>query len=522
MNKKTSLSLKKRILFSFLAFVIVLLPAFYIANRYCAGLLENSSLAHAKYELKVVHSDGKAGYLICHIKGGDSHYDYVFQHVMPVFRDFINIGRIDLDTDEPLKCVHHPFDATEMNRNFPDPGRAEPREKRVVFIGDSFTYGEAVPTGMAYPDYLDHYLALSGNPQNTRVLNYGIVGADFPFLYEENFKAALAAQPRMIVYSWIPNDTPYPGQRDAALEIYDMINRRGDIRRFEGFPLLRVLRIAAFNRRITARTIEWYRDIHSDFNSEGLESMQQMLAAMKRESEAAGAEFRVALFPLLAGGPDGYPFQGIHSVMSGMLDREGIPWIDLTSTLLETRAEDLWINAANHHPNALGHRKAARALVRFLELAGDDSINAMGRSQPGAAGCADTGCGDGCASACMGARDWTGICPAMKEETAWLPEDISWFTNSVVVRNALRNAGAGVSLMDAHAQNGTLPPGDGRPAVFAIFAPSDSQLLKYLAMGRPPAVSVLSFPTGSLLFFTRDELASIDTKMITFEKELCE
>ncbi len=470
---------------------------FFILNTVSSHILGKQETSYSKYDIKAITNNGDVDYLVCDEGGNNYYFDFYFHIVKDAYAKTINIGPEIIDTNEPVKCVRHNFDATKIMTELPDPGPPGRDEKRIVFIGDSFTYGEAVPAGMAYPNAMNTYLELRGNPNKWNIINYGIIGADLPFIYNVNFKQALNVSPDTIVYTWIPNDTPYHGKRAEFLELYDLINRRNLRLRLRGIPFVKLIRLLLENRRLTSQTLKWYRDIHGPDNKQGMAELRELFAKMKEESNAISADFRVALFPLLIGRPGDYPLAGVHNSVKEILDEEGIKFIDLTDKVLVEPANELWVHNANHHPNVKTHRRAAKALLDYLGIAktgiengGDGKTDGPDISEN------STALPPVCVAHAMGAADYASMLDALTTELKEYPAGTRFITNSAVVFDIVRNRLSGNIFFDDGNLTETETGGSILQCIYLFYmvVNRDNVRLDFA----PDYMSKMTFPEGSL------------------------
>lgn len=324
-------------------------------------------IANRQYIELATRRDGNKEALICHERPTNEHYDFVFNFEQ---NNFSETSGDSINTASQVNCVDYPIDVFDVTRRPKTPVAKKPGEKRIAFVGDSFTFGEGVPWGDAFPQQINKYLEIYGNPAHWEALNFGHEGAGFPELYNVDFKDAIRSRPNRIVYVWFSNDIPKDRRKfPDSQNMYDLINERDLIASQRSGPALFVLiKYLTVKSRITRETIEEIRNVNSAKNPEGVREFLKYVRAMKMDARSAGAEFSVAIFPVIVGDADRYPFRRENAYVSDLLKKEHIPVIDLTSDVLAVPAKDLWVHPINHHPNFTAHRLAARALMRHLRL----------------------------------------------------------------------------------------------------------------------------------------------------------
>ena len=307
--------------------------------------------------------------LVCHEGGDTPHYDFLLNYAKEEFTRVWMSGNRSPDLSRPVKCTARAADTQEISARLEAlPPKPEGR-KRLIVIGDSFTAGEGVQQGNAFPETMQRRLSLFGNSEKWDIINFGRIGHDFPALYDDNFKNALAAHPDEILYVWIPNDTParglaYPDEMGLSAHY----NSPEYVQSLRGLPLSRLISVIVIKRRISSQTLKWYRTVHGPDNKKGLDELRDYIGRMKREAAARGAAFRMALFPLMIGRPGRYPLEDVHGAVANIARAQGVPVLDLTDKVLVRPVDELRVHERNYHPNTAAHRLAATALLDWLKL----------------------------------------------------------------------------------------------------------------------------------------------------------
>ena len=245
---------------------------------------------------------------------------------------------------------------------------AAPGVLRVAIVGDSFVFGEGVPIERSLPAQLQHDLGHS-----YEVLNLGWPGDDTKHEVERLASALGSLHPRRAVVVFIANDVPMTPelQREQDYihdlvqyrDVYEAKSRGGD-GSILGSRLLYLLGVRFDMRRVTARTIRWYRDLYDPGrNASGLRDLQASLA---RLANLQGCRVVLALYPLLEGFEDAYPLQGVHDSVAAMARSAGLDVIDLAPAFAGRPTRSLWVHPSDHHPNGSAHAIAERALLEGL------------------------------------------------------------------------------------------------------------------------------------------------------------
>jgi hypothetical protein len=248
---------------------------------------------------------------------------------------------------------------------------------RLVFLGDSFTFGEGVRDDDTYPAqtaYLlqQHYPTPSPHFES---FNLGVGGYNTSQSLLLLERIGLDALPDCVVLGYVLNDAEPPlFQRDpktgrpyrAARPVEE---GAGDPRPPESWLYrLRTARAVwqvLANRRLTQQTLAHYREIY-DENSPGWQESRRALGKIIKHCADRHVPCYVLLFPVLYQLDDQYPFLAIHEQIRAEVTDTSALFIDLFPRLKGQRAEDLWVHPSDHHPNEKVHRIAAEALCEEL------------------------------------------------------------------------------------------------------------------------------------------------------------
>jgi lysophospholipase L1-like esterase len=236
--------------------------------------------------------------------------------------------------------------------------------RRVIVVGDSFTEGQGVREKDVLPRVLERVLN-DADPGRWEVLNVGRRGADFPAL-NGTFGQALGLQPDVVIYAMMLNDPEVTDSfRERHAFVYDRL-ARGWHRRGEAPSLFRLASFVSSRvdaARVERETTRWYRELYGRENRQGWQRTQEHLADMDRRAADRGIHFVVAVWPVLAGLEDAYPFEAAHLAIARVCERLQIPRHDLLPVLRGRRSSSLWVHHTDRHPNEAAHALAARSLA---------------------------------------------------------------------------------------------------------------------------------------------------------------
>jgi len=256
------------------------------------------------------------------------------------------------------------------------PADPAPGRRRVLVLGDSFTYGLGVADDDAvFCALLERELdrAPPAGTTGVDVLNGGIPGSlttDWAALWQ---RAVPAFQPDVVLVVFFLRDGTEMG---TQLRYFDQIRELLDSGIHDRWPYRWCYLYRMFQDQRDRRTIgrAYAQQFHRAYRSEDPKVNRQWRVArrnlrrMRGWAEEQGITLALAVFPILVQLEDeaGYPFREEERIIREFSEQLGLPTLDLLPAFLGQDAPDLWVSAADQHPNAAGHRIAAAALLPFV------------------------------------------------------------------------------------------------------------------------------------------------------------
>jgi hypothetical protein len=242
---------------------------------------------------------------------------------------------------------------------------------RILFLGDSFTFGSGVEdVRRVFPSVVTELLDGAGGPR-VEHFNGGIPGSLTHRWVELLEAAGDSFQPDLVVAVFFLRD----GTRFIG-------GSRGHIRRI-GAQMAELSDSSWLFR--TSRAYRYFRErsAQREFSREYLELMrrayfgderetfewkraQANLLTLRSESERRGARFALVLFPVLFELDEGYPLADVCAEVDRFAAEHGLTYLSLLPTFLGQDAPSLWVSALDQHPNERGHALAAGAIAEFL------------------------------------------------------------------------------------------------------------------------------------------------------------
>ena len=271
----------------------------------------------------------------------------------------------------------HPTQIDSLGFRGPDfPREKESGEFRILYVGDSFTYGHNVADGETLPAQLERQL--STTCVRTRVINAGLSGSTIVG-QDEMALRGLTVSPDLVVLMYHENDI----DELMGPRIWSQLAENRRIKsRFPVSLLYQLLRRSAlWNLAQDARRSVFLHPVKSGVRPSDRQAPPAAVEAAQREygdhlSALADTlrklevPFVFALFPhpeSVRSGRGGRDYDSIRAIARSL----GVPTVDFLETLQRANAsvEDAFLVPEDYHPSARGHEIAAAALkkevVRF-------------------------------------------------------------------------------------------------------------------------------------------------------------
>jgi hypothetical protein len=237
-------------------------------------------------------------------------------------------------------------------------------EKHILGLGDSFTYGR----GVRYDDiYLSRMKKVLNNGQNkVAIKNCAIVGAtteDVVNIYAR--ESVEMPSESLVIYGFVLND--FGLIINEPIKGYNFIDFNNEGNTFNPLrkrsALINFVSHSIEKRRLHMATLRAYLDAFEGENAvNGFGQLSKLHQATLKNNHT----LLVVVFPLLYDFDD-YRFISVHRKIENFCNGHGILYLDLFPEFSRHRAEDLWSNPTDHHPNEIAHAIAATEIARFIE-----------------------------------------------------------------------------------------------------------------------------------------------------------
>jgi lysophospholipase L1-like esterase len=242
---------------------------------------------------------------------------------------------------------------------------------RILFVGDSVTYGWGISLDETYHKRLEKLLNDKG--YDVDVMGMGIPGYNIVQEYHLIKDRALEFNPDILVLQIVPNDfertvkiqTFREGKKLTLLPYHDLaipfvIKKT----KLTSFFMQNSHFFKFINLRLSTLKIKQNQDFApKDTFMLGEEKSFRHLGKINKLLKKNSIQFAVAVFPF-QNRKKIYAFASLHEKIHKKLEELQVPFIDLYEELNASPKDDLWIERL--HPSAKGHEIASVVLLKFL------------------------------------------------------------------------------------------------------------------------------------------------------------
>jgi len=232
--------------------------------------------------------------------------------------------------------------------------------RRIVVLGDSFTYGLGVGVPSTYPAQLERLLREVPGAGPAEVLNLGVTAYS---IHDEAIvleRKVGALEPDLVLVGYVLND-PQVGTGGQPIRVF--------YHRTRWWQHSHLLRLAAKARRdweVRRRGGgDWIRSLYEDPAT--WRAALASLERMRRASRDQGLEVVFVVFPMI---PDetweGYAYADLHERVGAAIRDAGFRVLDLREAFSRLPPRALRLPGEDWHPSPLGYEVAARAIRDFL------------------------------------------------------------------------------------------------------------------------------------------------------------
>jgi hypothetical protein len=255
--------------------------------------------------------------------------------------------------------------------------------RRLVSLGDSFAWGASVEFDDTYAQRAERALNRRRPGEHWEVIQLAQPGMNTVEQASQLVEEGMAYGPDVVVLGYVLNDSEDENaaeERRARDWVLEKRERKSTVRKILNKSMVYRLVSGRIDATLeNRRRLAAYRSQFAPTYPGWLAS-QKALRLMGNVCREKGIPFVVMVFPLF-GQPldDTYPFTEIHGLVAHAAGEAGARVVDLLPLYRGLRWDVLVVDGADdEHPNEIGHRIAAGALIRALDdvLAGPAAASA--------------------------------------------------------------------------------------------------------------------------------------------------
>lgn len=260
------------------------------------------------------------------------------------------------------------------SRGYRDLERSIPRPagvRRVVCLGDSFTWGVRVLFDDAWPPRLERLLSRDRG-EVWEAVNLGEPGFNSVQEAARLASQGFAYQPDVVVVAYVLNDSEDENAAEARRAQAWIDARTAPPSRMRTLldrsALVRTVRTRIFATLENRQRIEDFRSMYAD-GYPGWIAGRQALHEMGGLCRAHGVPLVVAIFPLL-GNPldERYPFEDLHARVAQAAGEAGAKVVDLLPYYRGLDWRLLVVDGADdEHPNEVAYRIASQVIAKAVD-----------------------------------------------------------------------------------------------------------------------------------------------------------
>jgi len=241
---------------------------------------------------------------------------------------------------------------------------------RVAVLGDSIAFGYWVAEKDAFPRQLETMLAkMRGAGPQVEVLNFGVPGYNLDQEIELLRAKALESSPDVVIVALCLNDLEGIFSYELGLVQDRAARARSPLGWLWEALASRAVLLSWIEYRLSEHQArrEFVRaknplagPLYERAVSEQKAALEGKLAVLQSLLAARGIHGLVAVFPVLGGLFERYPYRELHRAVLEAAEGAGLAAVDLLDCYSAYDFRDLRVDVV--HPNPMGHRVAAHAI----------------------------------------------------------------------------------------------------------------------------------------------------------------
>ena len=252
-----------------------------------------------------------------------------------------------------------------------EPALFDPDVTRVLFLGDSFTFGQGVFDGKKrFSDLIETKLSKEIKNRKIHIYNAGLPDADPDQWFKSLEKLMPAYDPHYVfAIFFIRDGTEVCTSFRCYEEIIDSIKNIYQSGFFyQNSSIAKHLGNRKIRSSFTDYYIEQIRQPYLGTEAERAPWIKQsvFLAELMNTCENNRIGFHLIIFPLLYSLDSSYPFIEVEKEIARFAEGINIPVFSLTDGFMWQKDHTLWVSPNDQHPNEKGHAIAAETLFPYV------------------------------------------------------------------------------------------------------------------------------------------------------------
>lgn len=243
--------------------------------------------------------------------------------------------------------------------------------RRLVCLGDSFTWGVGILWDDAWPQRVERALSRERG-ERWEAVNLAEPGMNAVEQVSRLESEGFGYGPDVVVLAWVLNDSEDEDAAEARRArdwAADERSQPGALDALAGrSALVGLVRARVHATLENRRRIAGYRSMYAD-DYPGWIAARKALLALGGACRARGVPLLLVIFPLFANPLDArYPFAEIHAKVAQAAGEAGARVVDLLPHYRTVDWRLLVVDgAADEHPNEIAHRIAGQAIARAMD-----------------------------------------------------------------------------------------------------------------------------------------------------------
>ncbi len=322
------------------------------------------------------YADGVRQGLIVPVPGDVPRQRFMFRPGMSFFIAYSDNDVLQRDWLDAQGRVHNRINSAGVREREELVAPKPKGQRRLVCIGDSFTFGWGIPEEQNWVRLLERDLRKDGD--DVRTVNCGAAGTVCVDEYVIGLEQRFARfEPDAVVLTICLNDLVgsdglmvFGPPVDTGSRLLDLLFGalgRGPLELSQDRDW--VSELLAMPEVYPDGTPNPRFGPDKPFGAMWSQGVpQKYLRRAKSWCDARGIPLMVVLWPFLQGlGPGRhYPFEELHNLVASDLEEAGIPLLDVTPQLAGTNQDMLWVTPADTHPTPMAQALVAPAISAFV------------------------------------------------------------------------------------------------------------------------------------------------------------